>query len=52
MAITNDSDNGMQAQTEEYYEEVASQEQKYLDEVEARLIEGLTSPEALDLMSE
>jgi hypothetical protein len=52
MAATNGSDKDMQTQTDEYYEEIASQEQAYLDEVEARLIDGLTSAEAMRLMSE
>jgi hypothetical protein len=34
-----------QAETDAYYEKLASQEQIYLDEVEARLIESLTTTE-------
>ena len=46
MSVTKNSNENTQAQTDEYYEQLASQEQTYLDEVEARLIEGLTSAEA------
>jgi hypothetical protein len=45
MSVTKDSGENTQAQTDEYYEQLASQEQTYLDQVEARLIEGLTSLE-------
>jgi hypothetical protein len=46
MSVTKDHDENTQAQLDEYYEQLASQEQTYLDEVEARLIEGLISAEA------
>ncbi len=46
MPATTDLDDYTQFQTDEYSEQLASQEQTYLDEVEARLIEGLTSTEA------
>jgi hypothetical protein len=46
MSITKGRDENTQAETDEYYEQLASQEQAYLDEVEARLIERLTSTEA------
>jgi len=37
------SDESQATYTDEYYEKLASQEQVYLDEVEARLIEALVS---------
>ncbi|QOY86410.1 hypothetical protein [Paludibaculum fermentans] len=46
MPATENIDEFTQFQTDEYSEQLASQEQTYLDEVEARLIEGLTSTEA------
>ncbi len=45
MSGTTDYDENTQTETDEYYEQLASQEQTYLDEVEARLIEGLISAE-------
>ncbi|HYI95165.1 MAG TPA: hypothetical protein VEX68_16590 [Bryobacteraceae bacterium] len=45
MSITKGRDENTQAETDEY-QQLASQEQAYLDEVEARLIERLTSTEA------
>jgi len=45
MSGTTDHDENMQTKTDEYYEQLASQEQTYLDEVESRLIEGLISVE-------
>ena len=39
------NDDTTTTQTEAYYEDLASQEQVYLDEVEAHLIEDLTSNE-------
>ncbi len=45
MAVTNGNHESTQVVTDEDYEPLGSQEQTYLDEVEARLIESLTSTE-------
>lgn len=43
MPKTASSDESQATYTDEYYENLASQEQVYLDEVEARLIEVLVA---------
>lgn len=45
MASTNGNDESTRVMTDDDYEQLASQEQSYLDQIEARLIESLTSIE-------